>query len=155
MTAPLRISFDVACSVDHAFAVWTSRIGAWWPADHSVTGRPAAVVIEAGVGGRIYERGEDGVEHDWGEVTTWQPPERLAYRWHLARDRADATVVEINFAAVGPASTRVDIDHRGWERLGSSAPLWRERNQLGWDSLLPHYLSALSDAALYEPEEDR
>lgn len=145
MTAPLRITFDVACPVEHAFAVWTSRIGAWWPADHSVTGRPAAVVVEGGVGGRIYERGADGVEHDWGEITEWQPPHRLAYLWHLGRDRTEATEVEIDFAAAGPAATRVDINHRGWDRFGGSASAWRERNQAGWESLLPHYLTALTE----------
>ena len=43
MTAPLRMSFDVACSADHAFTVWTSGIGTWWPPDHTMTGRAAAV----------------------------------------------------------------------------------------------------------------
>ncbi len=144
MTTPLRISFDVTCPVEHAFAVWTSRIDAWWPPDHTVTGQPAVVVLEAGVGGRIYERGADGAEHDWGEVTDWQPPHRLSYLWHLARDPTDATVVEINFVPVGPGATHVEIEHRGWERLGDTAPLWRDRNQIGWNSLLPHYLTALT-----------
>ena len=36
MTAPLRMSFDVACPAEHAFAVWTSGIGVWWPADLDV-----------------------------------------------------------------------------------------------------------------------
>ena len=31
MTEPLRMSFDVACSAGHAFTVWTSGIGIWWP----------------------------------------------------------------------------------------------------------------------------
>jgi len=42
-------------------------------------------VLQAGVGGRIYERAADGTEHEWGEVTVWQPPERLAYLWYLGR----------------------------------------------------------------------
>ena len=145
MTTPLRMRFDVACSVEHAFTVWTAHIGAWWPPDHSVSGKPAEVVIEAHVGGRIYERGDDGTEHEWGEVTDWQPPRRLAYLWHLARNRSDATEVEINFEPVGSAVTRVEINHRGWERLGDSATLWRERNEIGWESLLPHYLAALAE----------
>ncbi|MEP7026516.1 MAG: hypothetical protein ABJB47_22485 [Actinomycetota bacterium] len=70
MTGPLRLSFDVACSAEHAFTVWTSGIAAWWPADHTVTGQPdAVVVLQAGVGGRIYECTADGAEHEWGEVT--------------------------------------------------------------------------------------
>jgi hypothetical protein len=78
MTAPLRVSFDVGCSAEHAFNVWTSGIATWWPADHTVTGQAGIVVVmQSGVGGRIYERAPDGVEHDWGEVTVWNPPTRL------------------------------------------------------------------------------
>jgi uncharacterized protein YndB with AHSA1/START domain len=97
MTAPLRMSFDVACSAGHAFTVWTAGIGAWWPPHHTMTGRAEAVVLQGGVGGRIYERTADGTEHEWGEVIVWQPPARLAYLWYLGRDRADATEVEIRF----------------------------------------------------------
>jgi len=77
MTPPLRISFDVDCSAEHAFTVRTSGIATWWPADHTVTGRTDLdVVMQSGVGGRIYERTPDGAEHDWGEVTVWSPPTR-------------------------------------------------------------------------------
>jgi hypothetical protein len=75
-------------------------------------------------------------------VTDWHPPLRLSYLWHVARDRADATLVEIRFAPVGLATTRVEIKHDGCNRLGDAAALWRDRNQIGWDSLLPHYLTA-------------
>jgi uncharacterized protein YndB with AHSA1/START domain len=139
-TEPLRWSFDVACSAEHAFRVWTGGIAAWWPADHTVTGRDdASVVLEGRVGGRIFERTTDGAEHDWGEVTAWEPPGRLAYLWFLRTDRADATDVEIRFVPVGEAATRVEIEHSGWERLGDRGAAWRERNLGGWSTLLPHY----------------
>ncbi len=141
MTEPLRLSFEVSCSVAHAFETWTSRIAAWWPADHTVTGSAdLTVVLEGRVGDRIFERTTDGAEHDWGDVTHWEPPHRLAYLWHLHRDSADATDVDIRFVALDGASTRVDIAHTGWERLGADAQLWRDRNQAGWTTLLPHYL---------------
>jgi len=143
VTTPLRIAFEVACPLEHAFDTWTSRIDTWWPADHSVSGDPALTVhLEAGVGGRIYERTPDGIEHEWGEVTAWQPPSRLAYLWHLRRDRADATEVEITFVAEGPRATRVQIEHRGWERV-TDGPQWRERNVLGWETLLPHFVAEI------------
>ena len=144
MNAPLKISFDVACSVEHAFAVWTSGIGSWWPADHTVSGGPDLVVLQSGVGGRIYERTADGIEHDWGEVTVWEPPRQLAYVWHLRRDRSDATEVEIRFRPHGDGATRVEIEHRGWERLGSAGEQWRAQNQAGWETLLPHYQTAIT-----------
>jgi hypothetical protein len=145
MTAPLKMSFDVACSAAHAFDVWTAGIGTWWPPDHTVTGRSdLVVVLQGSVGGRIYERTPEGVEHEWGEVTVWKPPSQVAYLWHLRRDRAEATEVEIRFVAQGSTATRIEIEHRGWERLGAAGDGWRDRNRAGWQSLLPHYLAAIA-----------
>jgi hypothetical protein len=145
MTAPLRMSFDVECSAEHAFTVWTSGIATWWPADHTVTGRDGVtVVMQSGVGGRIYERTPDGVEHDWGEVTVWRPPTQLAYLWHLRRDRSDATEVEIRFTANDSGGTLIEIEHRGWERLGRPAVQWRDQNRAGWQTLLPHFQAAIA-----------
>jgi uncharacterized protein YndB with AHSA1/START domain len=149
MTDPLRLSFQIACAAPRAFDVWTSEISRWWPADHTVTGeRDADVVLEARVGGRIFERTAAGVEHDWGEVIAWEPPRRLAYLWHLRRDRADATEVEITFAAIGEDATRVEIEHRGWERLGRRGADWREANRRGWETLLPHFTAACAATPL-------
>ena len=147
MAEPLSLRLELACSPEHAFAVWTSRIDSWWPADHTVTGQPGVeVVLEGRLGGRIYERTADGTEHDWGEVTLWEPPHRLGYLWHLRRDRADATDVEIRFLPTVGRRTVVEIEHRGWERLGTDADVWRDRNRMGWSTLLPHYSTAAESA---------
>jgi activator of Hsp90 ATPase-like protein len=143
MIEPLRVTVEVACSAEHAFTVWTAGIGRWWPADHTVTGDPDLVVLEERPGGRIFERAADGTEHDWGEVTVWEPSTRLGYRWHLRRDRADATDVEIRFVAHGDHATMIEIEHRGWERLGADAETWRDRNLDGWTTLLPHFVAAV------------
>ncbi|MGV8968708.1 MAG: SRPBCC domain-containing protein [Cellulomonas sp.] len=141
---PSRITFEVACSVEHAFAVWTAGIGTWWPWDHTVTAiEGLAIVLEPGLGGRIFEHTLDGVEHDWGVVTAWDPPPRLAYLWHLRQDRLDATEVEIRFVDKGVAGTRVEIEHTGRDRLGSAGAERRQRNSAGWDTLLPHYRAAI------------
>jgi uncharacterized protein YndB with AHSA1/START domain len=147
MTAPLRISFDVDCPPQHAFTVWTSKIGTWWPPEHTVSGNPAAVVLEGGRGGRIYEQTPAGERYEWGEVTVWEPPRRLAYRWHLGRESAAATEVEITFVGEGDAHTRVEIEHSGWEALGDEADAWRDQNRAGWDALLPHFAAAVREGA--------
>ena len=69
-------------------------------------------------------------------MTLWDPPSELGYRWHLGSDPATATDVAIRFRPEGSATTRVEIEHRGWERLGEAATEWRARNHAGWDSLL-------------------
>jgi uncharacterized protein YndB with AHSA1/START domain len=143
MIKPLRITFGVDCPPERAFELWTAHTSTWWPTTHTVSGhQDAQVVIEPGVGGRIYERTPEGVEHDWGEVTGWDPPHRIAYLWHLRQDRADATQVEVTFAATEPDGTTVAIEHHGWERLGARGPERRQQNQHGWASLLPHFQAA-------------
>ena len=145
MTGPLTVSFDVACSagarvrrvdVGHRHVVAHRS--------HRDRAGRAPIVLEAGVGGRIFERTSDGVEHDWGQVTAWEPPTRLGYLWHLGQDRADATEVEIRFVARGATATRVEIEHRGWERLGAAGDERRVRNQGGWRPLLPHFRAAMA-----------
>ncbi|MEW6060227.1 MAG: SRPBCC domain-containing protein [Actinomycetota bacterium] len=119
---PLRLYFEVDCPAPHAFEVWTSDITRWWPTEHTVTGRQALdIVLEPHVGGRIYERTAGGDELDWGEITQWEPPRRLAYRWHLREDGADAADVAVEFIQER-AKTRIQIDHSGWWRMGAPDP---------------------------------
>ena len=148
MIEPIRLSFEVDCPVDRAFDVWTARIGQWWPKDHTVSTEDGLVVVlEGHVGGRIFERRLSGVEHDWGEVTIWEPPGRLGYTWHLNRDRGDATEVEVRFVPRDDGATQVEIEHRGWERLGADGEDWRDRNVGGWATLLPHYVAAAAQGS--------
>jgi uncharacterized protein YndB with AHSA1/START domain len=145
VTAPLRITIDVDCPPEHAFSVWTSKIGSWWPRDHTVSGDPEEVVLESGRGGRIYERTSAGEQHEWGEVTVWEPPRRLSYRWHIGRTRETATEVDITFVGESATRTRVEIEHSGWEALGDEADVWRDKNRGGWDALLPHFTAAAQE----------
>lgn len=155
MSEPLRLTFPVACPPAHAFQVWTARIAAWWPADHTVSGSAeATVVLEAGVGGRIYERVPDGSEHLWGEVTVWEPPHRLGYRWHLGQPASQATDVEVRFDPLGASQTLVAIVHTGFDQLGSSSATARARNAAGWQGLLPHFTAAAVGADASGPDRE-
>ena len=146
MTDPLRITFDVACPADHAFEVWTSDFGTWWPRDHTVTGR-GDVVLEGRVGGRIYERAADGVEHDWGEIVVWEPPEQLVYLWHIGQDRSDATEVQIRFIPHDAGLSRVEIEHRGWEQFGEAGDERRNINARGWSAVIPRFVAVCAPNA--------
>jgi len=140
---PLRLSYEIACAPEHAFEVWTTRVSTWWPKGHSVSGNPeTCVVLEPRPGGRIFERTPDGTEIDWGEITLWNPPRRLGYLWYIKRDRNDATDVELTFVDLGDGTTRLEIVHTGWERLGAEGPAWRDANTSGWSALLPHFVAA-------------
>lgn len=141
---PLSYVFEVACAPEHAFRSWTASIASWWPADHTVSGeRDVTVILEPGLGGRLLERTASGVEHEWGTITEWDPPSRLAYQWYIRRDRADATDVRIAFTPAGPDRTRIEIVHDGWERLGDGSA-WRERNTGGWEGVIPPFIAFAS-----------
>lgn len=143
MIEPLLVSETVACPAAHAFHTWTALFGTWWPRGHTVTGHPDAKVrLEPRSGGRLYERTPDGTEVDWGWITTWEPPHRLAYRWHIRRDPDEATLVDVTFVDLGDGSSRIDIVQSDWAVLGAEARQWRDANRAGWDGLLPHLAAA-------------
>jgi uncharacterized protein YndB with AHSA1/START domain len=143
MFAPVRKTVRVSRPVDEAFRLFTERIATWWPLPtHSVAGeRAAAVVLEPREGGRIYERAEDGTIAYWGEVVVFEPPRRLVLAWQPNPDAPAPTEVEVTFAPDADG-TRVDLEHRGWERLGDRAELARTEYDTGWDGILGVYAAA-------------
>ena len=142
MIEPLRITFEVHCSPDHAFATWTGRATSWWPPEHTVSHEPGAeIVFEPRRGGRIFERTPHGNEIEWGQVVDWDPPRRLHYLWHIATEPSNATDVEVVFRELPDSTTRVEIEHGGWDRLGAIGQAWRDANRAGWDGVLPSYTS--------------
>ncbi len=143
MIEPLRLSYDIACSVEHAWDVWTTKFSSWWPRGHTTSGDPDTVVtLEAGVGGRIFERTSAGDEIEWGRVTVWEPPARLSYTWHIGHDASEATLVELAFVAAGDGATRLEIEQTGFENLGERGLAYREGNTAGWGALIPHFSAA-------------
>ena len=149
--APVRKSIVVKASAEKSFTTFTSRIGRWWPRSKSIGSAPQAdVVLEPGVGGRWYERGNDGSECQWGKVLHWQPPERLVLAWQISADwkfdPALVTEVEITFTPLSAGETRVDIEHRHLERLGDKAAGVRDAfdSEDGWNGVLKGFGEALA-----------
>jgi uncharacterized protein YndB with AHSA1/START domain len=135
--SPVRKAVRVAWKPDEAFRRFTSGIAAWWPLrTHSVMGDKAAtVVFEERVGGRIYERAENGEESTWGTVVAWEPPDRVAFTWHPGRDPHKPSDIEIRFFPDGDGS-RLELVHAGWESFGPIAAKARRGYGLGWEYVL-------------------
>ena len=147
MIEPLRLSYEIRCAPEHAFDVWTSRLSAWWPAGHSASGDPKTVALmDARLGGRIFERTADGREIDWGQITRWEPPRLFSYSLHIGRDSSQATEVALTFVDLGRGTTRLDIVHTGWERLGAEGQQYRDANTSGWSALIPSFVTAAEAA---------
>jgi len=119
----VRRSVTVAASQEHAFAVFTAQFGTWWPKQYSIGAADMSdFVLEPKVGGRWYEVGVDGSQCETGRVLAFDPPDRLVLAWHLDAnwqydpDPAHASEVEVRFIAEEPTRTRVELEHRGFER---------------------------------------
>lgn len=125
---PVRQSALIRSDRRHTFEAFVRTIGIWWPVNPFSAGRERTrdVTFEQRVGGRVYETWVDGTQVDWGRLLTWQPPERFVMTWNMT---SVATEVELTFAELGPALTRVRVEHRGWERLTDA--------QLAEDCALP------------------
>jgi uncharacterized protein YndB with AHSA1/START domain len=136
-TDPIRKQLQVRIAPERAFRLFTAEMGSWWPLDtHSRADDDQTtkdVVFEEETGGRIYEIMTDGTEASWGRVTTWDPPSRVVFDWRPS-DEGPFTEVDVRFSATEGGGTLVDLEHRGWERLGDRAAEAREAyaSDTGW-----------------------
>jgi len=111
---PIRHEFDVDCTPEQAFALYTKRIGEWWPAEYSADPETLrAVTIEGRVGGRVFAtHAED--ELTWGRITAWEPGRELGHTFTLAQDAEQPTDVSVRFAPSGDGC-HVRFEHGGWD----------------------------------------
>lgn len=140
---PVRRTITVQRSVEEAFRLFTDGIDTWWPVrSHSYGGEDVeTAVFERRAGGRVYEVQKDGSERDWAEVVTWEPPDRIVLAWKIC----SPTEVEVRFVAVGE-STRVELEHRGWERVADEQRAQRESYAGGWVKVLGEFENAAEAA---------
>ncbi len=148
---PVVKTVKVACTPEEAFRFFTADFGMWWPAaTHSVVAyasqfkdKPATVILEPRVSGRVFERTRTGEEHAWGSVLVWQPPARVAFSFHPGRDAKEGQTVEVTFSAA-PEGTIVVLTHGGWENLSANAQQARDGYNQGWEGVFvtayPEYI---------------
>ena len=145
---PVRKSIVVPLARGDAFDLFVRRLPEWWPlAARSVSLHDAASChVEARVGGRLYERDRHGAEHVWGRFRVLEEAERAVFSWHPGVPEAAATEVEVTFATFGEG-TRVDVEHRDWERLGARASFVRGLMDGGWPGVLARFEARARGAA--------
>ena len=144
--APVRKQLRVNAAQARAFQVFALEMSTWWPSTHTILKSPLKdTIIEPYAGGRWYVTGEDGSSCQTGHVITWQPPELLVLAWQLNADwQFDAeliTEVHVRFVAESEQVTRVELEHRHLERMGSKAGAARTAldSPGGWGGILELY----------------
>lgn len=127
---------DVGVDADSAFEIFTDQIDAWYvrnPYTFSDPDRAVAIRFEPRVGGRLIEvyDAATGEGREMARVQAWEPGRRLVFT-----DERD-TSVEVTFERIGPAATRVRLEHRGLARLAQD--LAAQLRRYGWALLLTWY----------------
>jgi uncharacterized protein YndB with AHSA1/START domain len=158
MTTPasetaVRTEIVVKAPVDKAFRLFTDKFDQIKPRDHTMLDVDISEsVFEPRAGGRVYDRGVDGSECQWGRVLVYEPPTRLVFTWDISpmwqieSDQSKSSEVEVRFIEDGPDVTRVELEHRHLDRHGEGWDGLREsvRGDQGW----PLYLQRFADVAL-------
>ena len=153
MIDPIHATVTVRRTPEDAFRVFTREMGSWWPlqafsmAEDAEEGQVKAesVIVEEREGGRVYEVMSDGNQGTWATILAWEPPRRLVLAWKPNRTDNPPTELEVTFTADGE-STRVDLEHRGWERLGALAEEARAGYGENWNGVLALFAGAAEQA---------
>lgn len=147
--APVFKKIDVDAPPAKAFEIFAAF--RWWPRSHSILESKSpqvAVTVEPRVGGRWFERGEDGSECDWGKVVAWEPPTRMVMTWMLDStfqiNPKVVTEVEVTFTAIGANRTHVSLEHRLFDRYGEEGEKMHAAvdSPDGWTGLLKMFAEA-------------
>ena len=142
---PIRQSVLVHSDISHTFGTFVRTIALWWPVALFSSGKEVVrdILVEERLGGRISEIWEDGTVVVWGEILSWEPPHRFLMTWS---GTLATTEVEFTFLALGPALTRVTVEHRGWEALSEAQ--WDQAcprpggYAAGWERILGAFVAA-------------
>jgi uncharacterized protein YndB with AHSA1/START domain len=152
--APVRKSVLVQATPARAFEVFTAGIDRWWPKSKGIGGTPIREsIIEPFVGGRWYTMFEDGRQAVVGHVLIWQPGQRLLVTWEISAEwkpdprPAFSSEVELRFLPDVPGCTRVELEHRNFERMGPAAgETMRNSVDGGWPTMLELFANASAAA---------
>jgi uncharacterized protein YndB with AHSA1/START domain len=147
---PVRKSITVKASAEHAFQVFTAGFDTWWPRSHHIGSAPMKkAIIEGFVGGRCYSEQTDGTDCPWGQILLWEPPHRFVMAWQInpqwqyEPDLAKSSEVEVRFTPEPDGSTRVDLEHRYFQRHGAGGDAIRTAvdSANGWADLLKLFIT--------------
>jgi uncharacterized protein YndB with AHSA1/START domain len=147
--APVKKSVVVEAGQAHAFDVFTSGIDRWWPKEHHIGSTPVVKeTIEPRQGGRWVTLHEDGSETVNGRMLVWDPPKRIVFSWEISgkwkpEPNLDiVSEVEVRFIADGASRTRVELEHRKFERMTEGGEAMRDGVDKGWPGILEDFRKA-------------
>ena len=152
----VRTEVVVEAPIERAFRLFTDNFDRIKPREHNMLGVDIAEsVFEPRVGGRVYDRGVDGSECQWGRVLAYEPPARIVFswdinpRWQIETDLNKTSEVEVRFIAEASDRTRVELEHNSLDRHGDGWEAMREgvRGDQGWPLYLERFAGVAGEAS--------
>ena len=154
LNTTVQASVVVNAPADRALKLFTEQFDRIKPREHNMLGVDIAEsVFEPRVGGRVFDRGTDGSECQWGRVLAYEPPARIVFTWDISpawqieTDPDKASEVEVRFVAETSERTRVELEHRnldrhgeGWEQLRAGV-----ESPDGWPLYLGRYAGVVAE----------
>jgi uncharacterized protein YndB with AHSA1/START domain len=148
---PIHATVTVREEPALAFELFTQRLDTWWPLERFSRSaddfegqgvKAERIEFQGRVGGRVLEHLSNGQVLPWAEVLAWEPPARLVLAWKPNSTANPSTELEVRFTP-GEGGTLVELEHRGWERLGELAEQARAGYGTGWIGVLARYEEAV------------
>jgi len=145
MDVPVRKSIVVHASALDTFDTFIEEVDAWWPRTHHIGKSPMRrIIIEGRPGGRCYSEQMDDTQCDWGRVLVIEPPHRLVLAWQITHtwgyqpDIGKSSEVELRFVPLAAETTRVELEHRYFDRHGAGAEAMKTSVDMpnGWSLIL-------------------
>ena len=155
MIEPIRRDVVVRIPPEEAFALWTERLDTWWPMEtHSRAadeheGEDITVTrieFERRAGGRVLEHQSTGDVVPWAEVLEYDPPRGFVLAWRPNATTNPPTELVLRFSP-HDGGTRVELEHRGWERLGAGAEDKRAGYAMGWEPVIERFERSVLEVA--------
>ena len=152
----IRSEIVVDAPQARAFELFAEKFDKVKPREHNMLGVDIAEsVFEPRAGGRVYDRGVDGSECQWGRVLAYEPPQRIVFswdinpRWQIESELDKASEVELRFVPEGDDRTRVELEHRHLDRHGDGWEGIREgvAGDQGWPLYLERYREQVAGAS--------
>ncbi len=117
---PIRQSTTVRAGRERTFDVFLDRLAEWWPLDpfsYGGSARIRTITVDRRVGGEVVEHWHDGETRSWGTLLGYEPPAAVTLTWNIT---GKPTEIALRFIALDERTTRVDLEHYGWDRLSEA-----------------------------------
>lgn len=146
----IQVSIDIAVDPATAFEVFTQDIDLWWKRDRKYRfnwRKQGTMRLEPQLHGRVMEVYDDGSHYFVGNISVWEPPNKLIFDWRSPNYKEDqVTEVEVQFTAID-TGTRASIEHRGWQHIPADHPARHKTKDWDfiflWGGLWQMHLQAL------------